>query len=196
MKIKNPETGEVIVIPQGMEDAVRDAIESGNDPMEAMQMKYGGIHINPANKGKFNATKKATGKTTEELTHSKNPLTRKRAIFAQNASRWKHQDGGQAMQQQQPQGGGQQDQMQQLVQMAEQALAQGASPEEVAQMLIQQGVPEQVVQQVIQYAIQDLQQQQQAQGQNPQEEAQEQGQQQKLDEGVQKICHHQSRYLW
>ena len=182
MKIKNPETGEVIVIPQGMEDAVRDAIESGNDPMEAMQMKYGGIHINPANKGKFNATKKATGKTTEELTHSKNPLTRKRAIFAQNASRWKHQDGGQAMQQQQPQGGGQQDQMQQLIQMAEQALAQGASPEEVAQMLIQQGVPEQVVQQVIQYAIQDLQQQQQAQGQNPQEEAQEQGQQQNPQE--------------
>lgn len=182
MKIKNPETGEVIVIPQGMEDAVRDAIESGNDPMEAMQMKYGGIHINPANKGKFNATKKATGKTTEELTHSKNPLTRKRAVFAQNASRWKHQDGGQAMQQQQPQGGGQQDQMQQLVQMAEQALAQGTPPEKVAQMLVQQGVPEQVVQQVIQYAIQDLQQQQQAQGQNPQEEAQEQGQQQNLQE--------------
>jgi hypothetical protein len=174
MKIKNPETGEVIVIPQGMEDAVRDAIESGNDPMEAMQMKYGGIHINPANKGKFNATKKATGKTTEELTHSKNPLTRKRAIFAQNASRWKHQDGGQAMQQQQTQGGGQQDQMQQLIQMVEQALAQGTPPEEVAQMLIQQGVPEQVVQQVIQYAIQDLQQQQQAQGQNPQEEQMQQ----------------------
>jgi len=185
MKIKNPETGEVIVIPQGMEDAVRDAIESGNDPIEAMQMKYGGIHINPANKGKFNATKKATGKTTEELTHSKNPLTRKRAIFAQNASRWKHQDGGQAMQQQQqqqPQGGGQEDQMQQLVQMAEQALAQGASPEEVAQMLIQQGVPEQVVQQVIQYAIQDLQQQQQAQGQNPEEQMQQQNPQEEQAE--------------
>ena len=54
----------------------------------------GGIHINPANKGKFNATKKRTGKTTEELTHSKNPLTRKRAIFAQNARKWKHQEGG------------------------------------------------------------------------------------------------------
>lgn len=54
------------------------------------------IHINPANKGKFNATKKRTGKTTEELTHSKNPLTRKRAIFAQNARRWakKHDNGG------------------------------------------------------------------------------------------------------
>lgn len=51
--------------------------------------KYGGtIHIKPENKGKFNATKKRTGKTTEELTHSKNPLTRKRAIFAQNAAKW------------------------------------------------------------------------------------------------------------
>lgn len=57
--------------------------------------KHGGtIHINPENKGKFTATKKRTGKTTEELTHSKNPLTRKRAIFAQNAKKWKHADGG------------------------------------------------------------------------------------------------------
>lgn len=42
----------------------------------------GSIHIKPENRGKFNATKRRTGKTTEELTHSKNPLTRKRAIFA------------------------------------------------------------------------------------------------------------------
>lgn len=54
----------------------------------------GGIHINPENRGKFNATKKRTGKTTEELTHSKNPLTRKRAIFAQNAAKWHHAFGG------------------------------------------------------------------------------------------------------
>ena len=52
-------------------------------------MKKGGNHINPKNKGKFNATKKRTGKTTEELAHSKNPLTRKRAIFALNARKWK-----------------------------------------------------------------------------------------------------------
>lgn len=52
--------------------------------------KDSGIHINPKNKGKFNALKKRTGKTTEQLTHSKNPLTRKRAIFAQNAKKWKH----------------------------------------------------------------------------------------------------------
>jgi len=47
------------------------------------------IHIKPENVGKFTATKKATGKTTEELTHSKNPITRKRAVFAQNAAKWK-----------------------------------------------------------------------------------------------------------
>lgn len=49
--------------------------------------KNGGIHIKKKNRGKFNALKKRTGKTTEELTHSKNSLTRKRAIFAQNFSR-------------------------------------------------------------------------------------------------------------
>lgn len=46
------------------------------------------IKIKPENKGKFNALKKRTGKTTEELKHSKNPLTRKRATFAANAAKW------------------------------------------------------------------------------------------------------------
>lgn len=52
------------------------------------------IHIKEENRGKFNKTKEQTGKSTEELTHSKNPLTRKRAIFAQNAAKWKHANGG------------------------------------------------------------------------------------------------------
>lgn len=54
----------------------------------------GSIHIKPENRGKFTETKRRTGKTTEELTHSKNPLTRKRAIFAQNARKWHHAFGG------------------------------------------------------------------------------------------------------
>lgn len=53
-----------------------------------MMKKGSKIYIKPENRGKFNATKKRTGKTTEELTHSKNPITRKRAVFAQNAARW------------------------------------------------------------------------------------------------------------
>ena len=60
--------------------------EGGNMKYKIKEAKSG-IYINPANKGKFTATKKATGKSTEELTHSKNPLTKKRAIFAQNAKK-------------------------------------------------------------------------------------------------------------
>lgn len=55
-----------------------------------MEKRKSPIHIKPENKGKFTATKKRTGKTTEELRHSKNPLTRKRAVFAENAKKWKH----------------------------------------------------------------------------------------------------------
>ncbi|NDB86625.1 MAG: hypothetical protein EB127_28620, partial [Alphaproteobacteria bacterium] len=66
-----------------------------DDLVTQMVMRDGGIHIDHKNKGKFNATKERTGKTTEELTHSKNPLTRKRAIFAQVSRSWhKKQEGG------------------------------------------------------------------------------------------------------
>lgn len=53
-----------------------------------------GIKINPKNRGKFTATMKRTGKSAEQLVHSKNPLTRKRAQFALNARKWKHLNGG------------------------------------------------------------------------------------------------------
>ena len=62
-------------------------------------LAYGGnmnnkIHINPKNKGKLTATAKRTGKSFSELAHSSNPITRKRAIFALNAAKWKHAFGG------------------------------------------------------------------------------------------------------
>lgn len=55
-----------------------------------MATKKGSIHINPKNKGKFNALKKRTGKTTTQLLHSKNPKTRQRANFARNSKTWNH----------------------------------------------------------------------------------------------------------
>jgi hypothetical protein len=61
-----------------------------NQPTGHIGENKSGIHIDPENKGKFNATKERTGKSTEELTHSKNPLTRRRAIFAQNCKKWNH----------------------------------------------------------------------------------------------------------
>lgn len=57
---------------------------------ESMVLEYIKSPIKKKNRGKFNALKKRTGKSTEELTHSKNPLTRKRATFAQNAAKWNH----------------------------------------------------------------------------------------------------------
>lgn len=60
------------------------------DEARPQHKKGGGIHINPANRGKFTATMQRTGKTAKELSHSSNPLTRKRAIFALNARKWNH----------------------------------------------------------------------------------------------------------
>lgn len=70
------------------EDRINNIISESIDLL--IESKKNTIHIKKKNKGKFNALKKRTGKSTEELTHSKNPLTRKRAIFSQNAKKWHH----------------------------------------------------------------------------------------------------------
>jgi DNA-binding winged helix-turn-helix (wHTH) protein len=57
-------------------------------PQQIQEKSKSGIEINPENKGKFTATMKRTGKSAEELSHSKNPLTRKRAQFALNSRKW------------------------------------------------------------------------------------------------------------
>jgi len=68
------------------EEELKNMIKYGTNKL----LEKSGIHIDPENEGKFTATKERTGKSTEELTHSKNPLTRKRAIFAQNVKKWNH----------------------------------------------------------------------------------------------------------
>lgn len=58
--------------------------------------KGGGIHIKKANRGKF--TEYCGGKVTSECIargkRSSSPAVRKRATFAANARKWKHDDGG------------------------------------------------------------------------------------------------------
>lgn len=58
--------------------------------------KGSGIHIKKKNRGKF--TEYCCGKVTDECIRrakkSKNPKLRKRATFAANARKWKHQEGG------------------------------------------------------------------------------------------------------
>lgn len=58
-----------------------------------------GIHIKKENKGKFTASAKAAGQSVQE--HAKSvlndpnatPLQKKRANFARNAKKWKHEEG-------------------------------------------------------------------------------------------------------
>jgi hypothetical protein len=95
MKNKNPRFKEANSLIDSKLDELYNYQESTKQNEVKESFKKGGtIHIKPENRGKFNATKKKTGKTTEELTHSKNPVTKKRAIFAQNAKKWHHADGG------------------------------------------------------------------------------------------------------
>lgn len=54
----------------------------------ATEARKSKIKIKKKNRGKFTATKRRTGKTTAQLRKSKNPLTRKRAVFAANAKAW------------------------------------------------------------------------------------------------------------
>ena len=63
-------------------------------------LKDGGIYIKKKNKGKF--TNYCNGKVTQECInrgkHSPNPITRKRATFADNVRHFKHISGGQIIQ--------------------------------------------------------------------------------------------------
>lgn len=72
-------------------DAVknRDWLSAGLAALTVLPFVPSGLR-NVKAAARYIPTVKRTGKTTEELTHSKNPLTRKRAIFAQNAKKWKH----------------------------------------------------------------------------------------------------------
>ena len=74
---------------QNFKEYCNDVISDMLKEKYGQEINESKINIKKKNKGKFNATKKRTGKSTEELTHSKNPLTRKRAVFAQNAKKWK-----------------------------------------------------------------------------------------------------------
>lgn len=63
-------------------------------------MKSGGIHIKKKNKGKFTESAKRAGKSVQE--HADDVLDdpnatrmqKRRAQFAKNAKKWKHEEGG------------------------------------------------------------------------------------------------------
>ena len=54
----------------------------------------GKIHIKPENRGKFTALKKRTGHSASWFKAHGTPAQKKMAVFALNARKWKHEDGG------------------------------------------------------------------------------------------------------
>jgi len=116
-----------------------------------IKFNQGGIQINPQNKGKFTQYAKNKGMSVQEaanwvMNNSKNPMLRKRANFAINATKFKRQEGGM---QESPE--------MQIMQMVAQALQQGASPEEIMQILVEQGIPQEQAMQIIQQVMAEMQ---------------------------------------
>lgn len=55
----------------------------------------GDIHIKPSHRGRLTELKERTGKSEAELYNDGNPAHKKMVVFARNARKWKHGDGGQ-----------------------------------------------------------------------------------------------------
>lgn len=55
-----------------------------------MKSRVSKIHIKKANRGKFTALKKKTGKSTAWYKAHGTPAQKKMATFAQNAKKWRH----------------------------------------------------------------------------------------------------------
>ena len=146
-------------LPESVQQKIMDNMAYGGEYAQ------GGIHINPSKKGTFTAQATRMGMGVQEAARHilankdrYSPAMVKKANFARNASKWKHEDGGYTNMYEdggeaQQQGGASQEQMlQQLMQMVSQALGQGHSPQEVMQMLVQQGIPQETATQIIQAA--------------------------------------------
>ena len=59
-----------------------------------MYAEGGDIYIKPSHRGRLTELKERTGKTEKELYNDGNPAHKKMVVFARNARKWKHSDGG------------------------------------------------------------------------------------------------------
>ena len=135
---------------------MKDKVKKGNKIRKPAYAK-GGIHINPAKKGTFTAQATRMGMGVQEaakhiLAHKDRYSSKmvKKANFARNASKWKHEDGG-------PTG---EEQMMQIIQTYAQMA--NISPEEIIKKL--QSLPPEQQQSAIQQMMQAVQPQQAAYG--------------------------------
>ena len=75
-------------------DFAKDAFHANGGLLLNPYADGGGIHIKPSHRGKLTELKKRTGKTEAELYNDGNPAHKKMVVFARNARKWKHADGG------------------------------------------------------------------------------------------------------
>ena len=87
--------------PEEQQQAIQQIMQAIQQAQGSQQMAYGGIHINPANKGKFTASANRAGMGVQEFANkvlgNKEDYSStqiKRATFAHNAAGWKKQMGG------------------------------------------------------------------------------------------------------
>lgn len=146
----------------------------------------GGIHIKDSKKGTFTAAATKHGKSVQAfasqvLANKDNysPAMVKKANFAKNAAKWKHQDGGATSEQNE------------LIQQIAKALQKGAKPEQILQELIKMGISQEEGTQAIQAIMKQMQDtQMQEGGSTPQEltgQEQPQGGQQDVQQLMQGI---------
>jgi hypothetical protein len=86
--------------PEEQQQAIQQIMQAIQQGQSA-QMKKGGIHINPANKGKFTASANRAGMSVQEFAskvlankEDYSSTQVKRATFARNSAGWKKQMGG------------------------------------------------------------------------------------------------------
>ena len=78
----------------GRNKIIREELDTLGTEHPIFRAKGGRIHIKPENRGKFTALKKRTGHSASWFKAHGTPAQKKMAVFALNARKWKHGDGG------------------------------------------------------------------------------------------------------
>jgi hypothetical protein len=80
--------------PLGRNKTLLEEIEMLGNEYPIFRKDGGSIHIKPSHRGRLTELKARTGKTEAELYNDGNPAHKKMVVFARNARKWRHEDGG------------------------------------------------------------------------------------------------------
>lgn len=78
----------------GRNKVIREELDTLGTEHPIFRKDGGSIHIKPSHRGRLTELKARTGKSEAELYNDGNPAHKKMVVFARNARKWKHGDGG------------------------------------------------------------------------------------------------------